>query len=111
MRSSKGWRSGTPTCRPEYLFVDLSLSSYERESAALLGACGSAPPASSMREMSSRLLALTFDGHDPARLAAFWAGVLVGSGQRQVRNNRVAPAVDLISLMGVLLGPAAATYS
>jgi hypothetical protein len=60
-----------------------------------------------MREMSSRLLALTFDGHDPARLAAFWAGVLVGPGQRQVRNNRVAPAVDLISLMGVLLGPAA----
>jgi len=30
-------RSGTPTRRPEYLFVDLSLSSYERESAALLG--------------------------------------------------------------------------
>jgi len=49
--------------------------------------------------MSSRLLALTLDGHDPARLAAFWAGVLVGPGQRQVRNNRVAPAVDLISLM------------
>jgi catechol 2,3-dioxygenase-like lactoylglutathione lyase family enzyme len=29
-----------------------------------------------MREMRSRLLALTFDAHDPARLAGFWAGVL-----------------------------------
>ena len=29
-----------------------------------------------MREMPSRLLALTFDAHDPARLAGFWAGVL-----------------------------------
>ena len=29
-----------------------------------------------MREMSSRLLALTLDAHDPARLAGFWAGVL-----------------------------------
>jgi len=29
-----------------------------------------------MREMPSRLLALTFDAHDPARLASFWAGVL-----------------------------------
>jgi predicted enzyme related to lactoylglutathione lyase len=29
-----------------------------------------------MREMSSRLLALTFGAHDPARLAGFWAGVL-----------------------------------
>ncbi len=52
-------------------------SSYEVESAALLkGACGSASPASSMREMPSRLLALTFDAHDPARQAGFWAGVL-----------------------------------
>ena len=31
----------------------------------------------------------------------------VGPGHRQVRNNRVTPAVDLISLMIVLLGPAA----
>ena len=47
------------------------------ESAALLkSACGSASPVSSMREMRSRLLALTFDAHDPARLAGFWAGVL-----------------------------------
>lgn len=38
--------------------------------------CPSASPASSMREMSSRLLALTFDAHDPARLAGFWAAVL-----------------------------------
>jgi catechol 2,3-dioxygenase-like lactoylglutathione lyase family enzyme len=29
-----------------------------------------------MREMPSRRLALTFDAHDPARLAGFWAGVL-----------------------------------
>ena len=29
-----------------------------------------------MWEMTSRRLALTFDAHDPARLAAFWAGVL-----------------------------------
>lgn len=29
-----------------------------------------------MRKMSLRLLALTFDAHDPGRLAAFWAGVL-----------------------------------
>ena len=29
-----------------------------------------------MREMPSQLLALTFDAHDPARLADFWAGVL-----------------------------------
>ncbi len=29
-----------------------------------------------MREMPSRLLALTFDAHDPARLAGFWAEVL-----------------------------------
>jgi predicted enzyme related to lactoylglutathione lyase len=30
----------------------------------------------SIREMGSRLVALTFDAHDPARLAGFWAGVL-----------------------------------
>ena len=30
----------------------------------------------SIREMASRLLALTFDAHNPARLAGFWAGVL-----------------------------------
>jgi predicted enzyme related to lactoylglutathione lyase len=29
-----------------------------------------------MRAMSSRVLALTFDAHDPARLAGFWAAVL-----------------------------------
>ncbi len=29
-----------------------------------------------MREMPSRLLALTFDAHDPPGLAVFWAGVL-----------------------------------
>lgn len=29
-----------------------------------------------MREMPSRLLAVTFDAHDPARLAGFWAGAL-----------------------------------
>ncbi len=29
-----------------------------------------------MREMSLRLLTLTFDAHDPARLATFWSGVL-----------------------------------
>ncbi len=46
-------------------------------SAALLDcACGSAAPASSMREVPSRLLALTFDARDPGRLAGFWAGIL-----------------------------------
>jgi len=67
----------------EYLSADGSLSSYDVESAALLkSACGSASPASSMREMPSRLLAVTFDAHDPARLAGFWAGVL-GRGRRR----------------------------
>lgn len=47
------------------------------ESAALLkNACGSASPASGMLKMPSRLVALTFDAHDPAYLAGFWAGVL-----------------------------------
>ena len=32
--------------------------------------------AGSLREMTSRLLSLTLDAHDPARLAGFWAGVL-----------------------------------
>ena len=32
--------------------------------------------ASRLREMPLRLLALTFDAHDPARLAGFWAGLL-----------------------------------
>jgi hypothetical protein len=34
------------------------------------------PPTTSLREMSAQLLTVTFDAHDPDRLAAFWAGVL-----------------------------------
>jgi hypothetical protein len=69
--------SGTPTRRLDYLSADRSLSSHDAESGALLkSACWCSWPAFSMREMPSRLLALTFDAHDPARLAAFWAGVL-----------------------------------
>jgi hypothetical protein len=33
-------------------------------------------PAFSIWEMSSRLLTLTFDAHDPGRLARFWADLL-----------------------------------
>ena len=51
--------------------------SYDVESAEVLRvACGSALPASRLRAPSSRLLALTFDTHDPGRPADFWAGVL-----------------------------------
>jgi hypothetical protein len=38
--------------------------------------CGRASPTTSIREMPAQLLTVTFDAHDPDRLAAFWAGVL-----------------------------------
>ena len=57
--------------------ADGPLSSHDALSNALLKrACASASPAPSMQEMPPRLLALTFDAQDPARLADFWAGVL-----------------------------------
>ncbi len=40
-----------------------------------------------MREMTSWLLALTFDAHNPARLADFWAGVL---GRTVIDDDRGA---------------------
>jgi len=46
-----------------------------------------------MPEMASRLLALTFDAHDPARLAGFWAGVL-GRGLVDDQRGALLPGSD-----------------
>jgi glyoxalase superfamily protein len=47
-----------------------------------------------MRAMSSRLLALTFDAHDPARLAGFWAGVLSRDVLDEPRGALLLPGSD-----------------
>ena len=47
-----------------------------------------------MREMPSRLLALTFDAHDPARLAGFWAGVLRRVVVDDLRDALLLPGSD-----------------
>lgn len=47
-----------------------------------------------MREVPSRLLALTFDAHDPARVADFWAGVLGRVVLDDLRGAMVLPGSE-----------------
>jgi hypothetical protein len=77
------------------------------ESAALLkaeSARGMALPASSLREMPFQLLALTFDAHDPARLAGFWAGVLGRVVVNDLRGALLPGSDTQVGLRFVLSG-------
>jgi hypothetical protein len=58
-----------------------------------------------MREMPSRLLAVTFDAHDPDRLAGFWAGVL---GRVVVDDRRGALLPGSGTQVGLRFFPSAA---
>ena len=55
--------------------------------------------------MPSRLLALTFDAHDPVRLAAFWAGVL---GRMVVDDHRGALLPGSNTQVGLRFAPSGA---
>jgi len=64
-----------------------------------------ASTAFSIRGMSSRLLALTFEAHDPDRLAGFWAGVL---GRVVVDDRRGALLPGSDTQVGLRFAPGAA---
>lgn len=59
-----------------------------------------------MREMPSRLLALTFDAHHPARLGGFWAGVLGRVVVDDLRGGALLPGSD--TQVGLRFAPSAA---
>jgi len=69
------------------------------------GACVNAAVASRLRFMASRLSALTFDAHDPGRLAEFWAGVL---GRTVVDDPRGALLPGSDTQVGLRFAPGAA---
>ena len=58
-----------------------------------------------LREMPSQLLTLTFDAHDPARLAGFWAGIL---GRVVVSDFRGALLPGSDTQVGLRFVPSAA---
>ncbi len=57
-----------------------------------------------MREMPSGLLTLTFDAHDPARLAGFWAGVLGRVVVNDLRGALLSGTDTQVGLRFVLSG-------